>query len=229
MIATAARVLRQRQLLAVMTARELKARYRGSMLGFLWSLANPLLLLGVYTFVFSLVFEPRAPGQSPYPVFLVVGIFPWVWVSSALNEATVSLTANAALIRRSVFPVELLPLVAVLSNLVNFLLSVPIVVGALLFARAQGFAVGGPSIALLPLVIALHLPFLAGSALALAALSVHFKDVRDLVSNLLTYAADPARPPGRRPGGRAARMGRGSPRRRAGVPDRGGRGRRAGA
>jgi lipopolysaccharide transport system permease protein len=185
-IATATRVLRQRQLLAVMTARELKARYRGSVLGYLWSLANPLLLLGVYTFVFSLVFQPRVEGQTPYPVFLVVGLFPWVWVSSSLNEATASLTANAALIRRSVFPVELLPLVAVLSNLVNFLLSIPIVVGALLVARALGYPVGGPWIVLLPLVVALHLPFLAGLALALAALAVHFKDVRDLVSNLLT-------------------------------------------
>ena len=94
-IATATRILRQRQLLAVMTARELKARYRGSVLGFLWSLANPLLLLGVYTFVFGLVFQPRAAGQSPYPVFLVCGLFPWIWVSSSLNEATASLTANA--------------------------------------------------------------------------------------------------------------------------------------
>ena len=145
-----------------MTARELKARYRGSVLGFLWSLANPLLLLGVYTFVFGLVFQPRAPGQSPYPVFLVAGLFPWVWVSSSLNEATASLTANAALIRRSVFPVELLPVVAVLSNLVNFLLSVPILIGALLVARALGHPVGGPWIVLLPLVVALHLPFLCG-------------------------------------------------------------------
>jgi ABC-2 type transport system permease protein/lipopolysaccharide transport system permease protein len=171
-----------------MTVRELKARYRGSVLGFLWSLVNPLLLLGVYTFVFSLVFQPRTPGQSPYPVFLVTGIFPWVWVTSALNEATSSLTANAALIRRSVFPVELLPLVAVLSNLVNFLLSVPIVALALVVARALGHPVGGPGVLLLPLVVALHLPFLSGLALALAALAVHFKDVRDLVANLLTLA-----------------------------------------
>jgi ABC-2 type transport system permease protein/lipopolysaccharide transport system permease protein len=187
-IAIATRILRRRQLLAVMTVRELKARYRGSMLGFLWSLANPLLLLGVYTFVFGLVFQPRVDGPSPYPVFLVAGLFPWVWVSSSINEATASLTNNAALIRRSVFPVELLPLVAVLSNLVNFLLSVPILIGALLVARWLGHPVGGPWIVLLPLVILLHLPFLSGVAMALAALAVHFKDVRDLVTNLLTLA-----------------------------------------
>jgi ABC-type polysaccharide/polyol phosphate export permease len=188
MFRVARQLFRFRGLLGTLTARELKARYRGSVLGFLWSLANPLLLLSVYTFVFSLVFQPRVEGQSPYPVFLVAGLFPWVWVSSTLNESTASLSANAALIRRSVFPVELLPLVAVLSNLINFLLSVPILLGAVLVARAYGHDVGGPAIALLPLVVALHLPFLCGAALALAALAVHFKDVRDLVTNLLTLA-----------------------------------------
>jgi ABC-type polysaccharide/polyol phosphate export permease len=183
---TVNRVWKHRHLLAVMTARELKARYRGSVLGFLWSLANPLLLLGVYTFVFSLVFQPRVEGQSPYPVFLVCGLFPWVWVSSSLLEATTSLTSNAGLIRRSVFPVELLPLVPVLANLVNFLLSVPILVLALVAARSLGEPVGGPWIVLLPLVILVHLPFVSGLALALAALAVHFKDVRDIVANLLT-------------------------------------------
>jgi ABC-type polysaccharide/polyol phosphate export permease len=185
-VITARSILEHRQLLAVMTSRELKARYRGSVLGFLWSLANPLLLLGVYTFVFSLVFQPRVEGQAPYPVFLVCGLFPWVWVSSSLNEGTASLTGNAALIRRSVFPVGLLPLVPVLANLANLLLSVPILLLAVVAARALGHPVGGPWLLLLPLVIAVHLPFVAGLALALAALAVHFKDIRDIVSNLLT-------------------------------------------
>jgi ABC-type polysaccharide/polyol phosphate export permease len=183
---TVARIWKQRHLLAVMTSRELRARYRGSALGYLWSLANPLLLLGVYTFVFSLVFQPRVEGQSPYPVFLVSGLFPWVWFSSSMHESTASLTNNAALIRRSVFPVELLPLVPVLSNLINFLLSVPILVGALVAARALGHPVGGSAIVLLPLVLLAHLPFVCGLALALAALAVHFKDVRDIVANVLT-------------------------------------------
>lgn len=177
---------KHRQLLGVMTARELKARYRGSVLGFLWSLANPLLLLGVYTFVFSLVFQPRIEGQTPYPVFLVCGLFPWVWLSSSLLEGTSSLLGNAALIRRSVFPIELLPLVPVAANLVNFLLSIPILLTAVAAARALGHPVGGAAVVLLPLVVLAQLPFVAGLSLALGALAVHFKDVRDIVSNLLT-------------------------------------------
>jgi ABC-type polysaccharide/polyol phosphate export permease len=179
-------IFQRRSLLVVMTARELKARYRGSVLGFFWSLVNPLLLLGVYTFVFSLVFQPRAPGATPYPLFLVTGLFPWIWVSTSLLEGTVSLTANSGLIRRSVFPVELLPLIPVCSNLVNFVLSLPIIALGLALGRARGFEVGGPAFLLLPLVVVVQLPLVAGLSLGLAALAAHFKDVRDIVNNVLT-------------------------------------------
>ncbi len=181
-------ILRYRGLLGVLTSRELKARYRGSALGFVWSLVNPLLLLGVYTFVFSLVFQPRAPGATPYSLFLITGLFPWIWISSALLEGASSLIANSGLIRKSVFPVELLPLVPVLSNLVNFLLSLPVIAGGLLVGRWFGNDVGGAGAIWLPFVVLLMLPFLSGLSLALAALTVHFKDVRDIVTNVLTLA-----------------------------------------
>ena len=83
-----ARLLHFRGLLLTLTARELKARYRGSLLGFLWSLVNPLLLLAVYTLVFDVVFKNRAGGAQPYAVFLISGLFPWIWFSSALLDGT---------------------------------------------------------------------------------------------------------------------------------------------
>jgi len=165
---------------------QLKARYRGSVLGFLWSLMNPLLLLGVYSFVFTLVFRPRVEGANPYPLFLVTGLFPWIWVSSSILEGTASLVSNASLIRRSVFPAELLPLVPLLSNLVNFALSLPIIALGLVLGRVAGHPVGGPGFALLPLVVLVQLPMVAGLCLGLGALAVHFKDVRDIVTNALT-------------------------------------------
>lgn len=183
---TVRRILGHRALLWVMTSREIKARYRGSVLGFLWSLMNPLLLLGVYSFVFSLVFRPRMEGASPYPLFLISGLFPWMWASASLLEGTLSLTSNSGLIRRSVFPVELLPLVPVLSNLVNFLLSLPIIALGMAIGRLLGFPVSGPWAVLLLPVVLLQLPLLSGLSLGLAALAVHFKDVRDIVTNLLT-------------------------------------------
>jgi lipopolysaccharide transport system permease protein len=187
MFRAAFQIFRFRGLLATLTSRELKARYRGSVLGFLWSLANPLLLLAVYTFVFSIVFKPDARGgMSPYALFLVSGLFPWIWTSTSLLEGSMSLIANSGLIRKAVFPAELLPMVSVLSNLVHFLFALPIVITALIAGRILGFPVGGVSIAALPLVVLLHLPMVSGLALGLAALTVHFKDVRDLLSNLLT-------------------------------------------
>ncbi len=136
------RLLRFRGLLLTLTARELKARYRGSLLGFLWSLVNPLLLLAVYSFVFGVVFS-RAGGAEPYAVFLITGLFPWIWVSGALLEGTMSLIANAGLLRKAVFPAEVLPVVAVLANLVHFLLALPIVAALAVARFGLGHPVGG--------------------------------------------------------------------------------------
>lgn len=181
-----ARLLRYRSLLATLTRRELEARYRGSLLGFLWSLANPLLLLAVYTAVFDLVFQQRAAGARPYAVFLLCGLFPWIWLSTALLDGCVSLSVNAGLLRKAVFPAEVLPVVATLASLAHFLLALPVLLLALLVARALGHPVGGWSALLLPLPVLLQLAFVAGLALALASLAVHFKDIRDLLQNSLT-------------------------------------------
>ena len=182
----AGRVSRHRGLLAALTLRELKARYRGSILGFFWSLVQPLLLLAVYTFVFSVVFAPRSAGADPYALFLVCGLFPWIWLSTALVEGTTSLVASAGLIRRAVFPAELLPIVPVLANLVHLLLAMPVLAIGVALARYQGFAVGGWGVLALPAIVLLELPFIAGMALALAALHAHFKDVKDLLTSTLT-------------------------------------------
>jgi lipopolysaccharide transport system permease protein len=187
MLSTVTSLYRSRSLLWTLTSRELTARYRGSMLGFFWSLANPLLLLVVYAFVFGYAFVPaRGAGAEPYALFLVCGLFPWVWASASLNEGVVSLASHAGLIRKAAFPAELIPFVAVLGNGVHFLLALPILLGALIVGRALGYAVGGPTALWLPFVILLEAVFLAGLTLALSALYVHFKDLKDILSNVLT-------------------------------------------
>ena len=186
MFRVAAQLFRYRGLLATLTSRELKARYRGSVLGFLWSLANPLLLLAVYTFVFSVVFKARSQGADPYALFLVSGLFPWIWTSTSTLEGAMSLVASSGLIRKAVFPAELIPMVSVFSNLVHFLFALPIVFTALVAGRLLGYPVGGISAIALPAIVLLHLPLVAGLALGFSALTVHFKDVRDLLGNLLT-------------------------------------------
>lgn len=186
MFETARRLWRHRNLLATLAGREIKARYRGSLLGFTWSLANPLLLLGVYTLVFDVIFEARWPGTDPYAVFLLCGLFPWTWASAALLDGTTSLSANSGLIRKAVFPAEILPAVAVVAHLAHFLLALPIVGLAVLLAHILGYSVGGWGILSLVPTLVLATVALVGSAIGLAALHVHFKDIRDLLQNLLT-------------------------------------------
>jgi homopolymeric O-antigen transport system permease protein len=188
MLSTVREILRFRGLLSTLVGRELKARYRGSVLGFFWSLINPALLLLVYGFVFGYVFRPRVEGSGtePYALFLVTGLFPWIWLSSSLLEGSMAFLSNAGLLRKAVFPAALLPMVPVLANLVHFLFALPVLLAAFLVARGFGYDVGGPSALLLPVVIVLELPLVAGLALGLAALNVHFKDVKDILTNLLT-------------------------------------------
>src|SRR3954468_7752980 len=109
---------RHRQLIAALTARDLKARYRGSILGFFWSLANPLLLLGVYTLVFTKFFPHQV--VKPHPLFLFAGILPSTFLSALVLHSTNATAANAGRIKKVMFPAEPLPLVVVLSHLVHF-------------------------------------------------------------------------------------------------------------
>lgn len=184
---TARRLVRYRGLLAILTVRELKARYRGSVMGWLWSLVNPLVLLAVYTFVFGKIFHPHDESISqPYALFLISGLFPWIWLQSSLLEGAASLLTNAGLIRKATFPAEVLPMVPVLANLVHLALALPVIAAAVVVARHLGYDVGGPGALLMPLVVLLQLPLIAGLSLGLAALNAHFKDVRDLLMNVLT-------------------------------------------
>ena len=177
---------RHRQLIAALTSRDLKARYRGSILGFFWSLANPLLLLGVYTMVFTQFF-PR-PEIPSYPLFLFAGILPWTFFSGSVLEATNSISSNAGLVKKVLFPAEALPLVVVLSHLVHFALALPVLLAALLLSALAGNTALNALVLLAPVFMLVQTVFVAGVAMILASASVLFRDLRDLVANLLQLA-----------------------------------------
>lgn len=184
MLANLTNLFRYRALIYSLVARELKARYRGSLLGFVWSFVNPLLLLLIYTFVFTVVMPgARGAGLEPYAVFLFCGILPWTWFSSSLLESSNVLVAGGNLIRKVMFPAEVLPIVAVLAGLVNFCLGLPILAAFLIY---YGVDVAGPDLLWLPVLVVLQTVLTLGFALAASALTVLFRDVRDLLANLLT-------------------------------------------
>ena len=178
MMASLGSLIHHRTLIMTLVLRELRARYRGSFLGFLWSFLNPLLLMLVYVLVFSVYL--RVP-QANYAVFLFAGLLPWLWFSSSLGHATGVIVGGGALVKRVLFPAEVLPLVSVLSNMVNFLLSLPLL---FLFLLLFGIPVT-PWAAFLPLLLALQLLLTVGLALPLAALNVHLRDVEQILGNLL--------------------------------------------
>src|SRR5919106_3480692 len=127
MLRNLARLGRYRGLMQSLVARELKARYRGSVLGFFWSFFNPLLLLLVYTFVFNYVLvDARSDHANPYALFLFCGLLPWTWFATSLTESAGVLISGGNLIKKVHFPAEILPIVSVLANMVHFLLGLPI-------------------------------------------------------------------------------------------------------
>jgi lipopolysaccharide transport system permease protein len=183
-LANLRQLLRYRALIQSLVARELKARYRGSVLGFLWSFLNPLLLLLIYTFVFTVAMPgARAAGLEPYALFLFCGILPWVWFSSSLLESSNVLIAGANLIKKVVFPAEVLPIVTVLAGLVNFAFGWPILAAFLAYYRTPIVAA---DLLWFPVIVLSQLLLTLGLALLVSALTVHFRDLRDLLQNLLT-------------------------------------------
>jgi ABC-type polysaccharide/polyol phosphate export permease len=186
MWANLARLFRYRGLIQSLVARELKARYRGSVLGFFWSFVNPLLLLGVYSFVFATIMKGDPNDTSrpePYAVFMFCGILPWTWFSTSMLEASNSLIAGGNLIKKVLFPAEVLPIVSVLANMVHFFLGLPILLGFMLW---KGHLPHFPAVAWFPVIVLVQLVFTVACVLVLSALTVHFRDLKDLLANVLT-------------------------------------------
>jgi ABC-type polysaccharide/polyol phosphate export permease len=184
LFANLAQLFRYRGLISSLVARELKARYRGSVLGFLWSFINPLLLLSIYTFVFTVVLPNQNPIAQPYALFMFCGILPWNWFSSSLMESSGSLVSGGNLIKKVLFPAEILPLVSVFANMVHFFLGLTILLAFIIGYRHWPDPAG---LVWFPVAVLVQLIFTAALALFFSALTVHFRDIRDLLSNLLMF------------------------------------------
>ena len=115
-----ARLMRYRGLVQSLVARDLKARYRGSVLGFFWSFVNPLMLLLIYNWVFTHLLPNDLKEVQPYALFMFCGLLPWTWFSTALTESAGSLISGGNLIKKVLFPAEVLPIVSVISIMVPF-------------------------------------------------------------------------------------------------------------
>ena len=165
-------------LLRELVSRDLKLRYKRSILGIMWSLVTPLVQLAVFSFLFRRVLPVNV---TDYPSFVFSGLLAWNWFQASIITAAGTITDNRDLIRRPGFPNAILPIVAVVSNLIHFLLALPIL---LLFRMYGG---GGLSIAILalPMVVALQFLLTVSLAYIVATLQVTFRDTQYLLGILL--------------------------------------------
>ena len=184
MLHNLAALFRYRGLIQSLVARELKARYRGSALGFFWSFINPLMLLLVYSFVFKYIMPANWKGIDHYELFLFCGLLPWTWFSSSLLESSGVLISGGNLIKKVLFPAEILPIVTVLSNMVHFFFGLAILVVFLIWFQAP---ISPLELLWFPVTVLVQLILTLGFALILSALTVHFRDVRDIIGNLMTF------------------------------------------
>ncbi len=153
-----------------LVVRDLKARYKNSVLGFLWSLLNPLGMMVVFTTVFTIM-VPNARVAN-YPIFLLAGLLPWNFFSAGVLSGTNSVVFNAGLVKKVYFPREVLPISNVLSNLVNFLLALLVLFAVLIVFRMRF----SPWLWMLPVVIAVQTCFTLGMVLFLSTLNVFYRD-----------------------------------------------------
>ena len=161
-----------------LVARDLKVRYKGSTLGFLWSLLNPILMLAVYTVAFKYVLKLQIPN---FHIYLFSALLPWNFLNSTLSMGVVSITENGNLVKKVYFPREILPLSIVLVNLFHFFLMFLVLIPALfLFHVIPGF-----SFFFLFIIIFFQFLFVLGLTLIVSAYNVYFKDVRHFLEVFL--------------------------------------------
>jgi homopolymeric O-antigen transport system permease protein len=168
-------VLSYRELLRNLVLKDLKLKYRGSLLGFLWSLVNPIALTTVYTLAFNYILRIGQPG---FPFFVLLGVLAWSFFVNATTMSTVAIIDGASLIKAVRFPRAILPIAAVLFSLAQYLLSVVVLLPAMfLLYRVPP---SGPML-LFPVILGLQVTFTVGLALILSVATASFRDVRHFV------------------------------------------------
>lgn len=183
MIRNLSELYQYRALLFALSMRELRARYRASVLGFLWTFLNPTLSMFVYWFVFQVVMV-RSSSMRAFPYFIFSGLLPWIFFSSSVLGGTTSVSDRRDLLTKVRFPAQVLPATVVLTNLINLLLSVPLLIG---LGLVFGFIPTWHLVFLFPVLLVQAFFTLAISYL-FAALNVAFRDLQHIVASVIQLA-----------------------------------------
>ena len=173
-----------RELLKSNVKKEIRGKYKGSFLGVLWSFINPLLQVAVYAIVFPYIMRVQTDN---YLIYLIIGIIPWSFFTTVINQGMITVRINAGIIKKVYFPREILPISVAVSGLINFLISCIII---LLFCIFGGVGISWHLI-LLPFIAIIQFVLTLGIVFALSAINVYIKDTEYLIAfvlNMLFYA-----------------------------------------
>lgn len=180
-----ASLIKNRQLIYQMSKREVIGRYKGSIMGLTWSLFNPVLMLTIYTFVFSVVFKAKwgsigGESNTQFALILFVGMIVFGLFSEAINRAPSLILGNVNYVKKVVFPLEILPIISLGASLFHALISMFVLIVAFTFFNGQLHW----TIIFLPLIITPLLMFALGLSWILASLGVYLRDVGQIIGTL---------------------------------------------
>lgn len=165
-----------REMIVSLVKRDLKSRYKGSILGFLWMFLNPLLQLCVYTIVFSTIMRM---GIEKFYLFLFVALVPWIFISTCLTGGTMVIFGQQDMVKKIYFPREVLPISFTLSQFINMLLSFIVIFVVVFFS---GVEIQPIALLFLPLVMIIQFILALGITFLAAALTVYFRDLEHILS-----------------------------------------------
>jgi lipopolysaccharide transport system permease protein len=173
---------RYQDLIIELLRKELRVRYKHLALGYVWSIANPLAYGALYYFVFKVILDVKTPN---YPLFLVASLFPWQWLNNSILVGPMTFVGNASLIKKTLFPRFLIPLVVVLQDLIHFAASLPIV-----FFLVWFFGLHIPLLRVawvLPAMIIVQFVFSYSLNLIVASLNLFFRDLERILQLVMTF------------------------------------------
>ncbi len=177
---------RHRDLTLEMARREISDRYAGQAFGLIWAVGHPLFLMGLYVFIFAIVFKTKVGGtlEMPldYPTYLLSGLIPWMGFQEAMSKSCTAITGNASLVKQVVFPLEVLPAKGVLASMVPQVISLIILVIYVLLTHGGLFF----SYALLPILFGLQIAAMLGAGYMLSAVGAYFRDLKDFIQLFCT-------------------------------------------
>ena len=171
---------RHRDLTFDMAKRELSDRYTGQVFGMLWAVIHPVFMMGLYVFIFAVVFKQKIGGTTDLPLdytaYILSGLVSWLSFQEAINKSCVTITSNASLVKQVIFPVEILPVKSVLASLFPMLVSLSVLVIYVYISHGSLHL----TYLLLPILILMQVLMMIGIAYLLSPIGAYFKDLKDI-------------------------------------------------